>query len=207
MIKKDVSRTYPSLLNTPELRLSLERILCAYAAFDTEVGYCQGMNFIAATMLLTQKDELMSFYTFLHVMRDKNWRELYKHGTPGLLTLLEQTDQLVARLLPGLHSHLSKSNLEGCFAQFFLTVYLSSLPWDAALRVLDMFLLEGGQFLVNLLVKMLQLNQTELLQMEEEELYACLKSSFANDSFQRYLPSTLMSPPDEGDEEDLIIFD
>jgi hypothetical protein len=206
MIKKDVSRTYPSLLNTPELRLTLERILCAYAGFDTEVGYCQGMNFIVATILLTQEDELMCFYTFLHVMRDKNWREIYKPGTPGLLTLLEQTDQLVARLLPGLHSILQTTNLEGCFSQFFLTVYLSSLPWDAALRVLDMFLLEGGEFLVNLLVKMLQLSQAELLQMEEEELYACLKSSFVNASFERYLPSTLMSPPDEGDE-DLIIFD
>jgi hypothetical protein len=31
---------------------SLRRLLRAYAAFDEELGYCQSLNFIGATLLL-----------------------------------------------------------------------------------------------------------------------------------------------------------
>jgi hypothetical protein len=205
MIKKDISRTYPSI--SAEQQLSLERILCAYAGIDTEVGYCQGMAFIAAAIMITQQDELTSFCTFFQVMRDKNWRELYKIGTPGLLSLISQTSQLVARLLPALHAHLNKVNVDGCFSQFFLTVYLSSLPWEASLRVFDVFILEGADFLVNLLVKMLQLHQYQLLQMDEEELYDCLRRHLARDCFEKYDFSVLMLPPVEADEfAEFVIF-
>jgi len=40
---------------------SLRRILKAYSLYDREIGYCQGMNFIAA-MFLTQMDEEESFW-------------------------------------------------------------------------------------------------------------------------------------------------
>jgi hypothetical protein len=40
---------------------SLRRVLRAYSAYDAEVGYCQGMNFIAA-MFITFMSEEESFW-------------------------------------------------------------------------------------------------------------------------------------------------
>ena len=40
---------------------ALRRVLKAYSLFDREIGYCQGMNFIAG-MFLTQVSEEESFW-------------------------------------------------------------------------------------------------------------------------------------------------
>jgi hypothetical protein len=43
---------------------SLRNVLTYYAVFDKEVGYCQGMGFIAA-MFLTYMPEEDAFYTLV----------------------------------------------------------------------------------------------------------------------------------------------
>eukprot|EP00923_Selenidium_pygospionis_P046149 GHVN01079605.1.p1 GENE.GHVN01079605.1~~GHVN01079605.1.p1 ORF type:complete len:870 (+),score=211.45 GHVN01079605.1:135-2744(+) len=44
--------------STPEGLGSLERVLHAYAAYDTHVAYCQSMNFVAALLLLFMDEDL-----------------------------------------------------------------------------------------------------------------------------------------------------
>lgn len=46
----------------------LYRILTAYAHLDRHVGYCQGMHFIAALLLLVGIPETAAFYTFASIM-------------------------------------------------------------------------------------------------------------------------------------------
>lgn len=207
MIKKDLFRTYPAILCTDDLRLKLEHVLSAYAACDPEVGYCQGMAFIAAAILIIQQDEFVAFSTFYQIMRDKNWRKVYSIGTPGLLELLEKTYSRIETNMPTLHAHMRQANLDGCLSQYFLTAFLSTLTWEDSLKVLDMFILEGADFLVNLIIKIFQLNQYELLQMDEEELFSCLRSSLVRSSFKNFQPATLLTPPSLDDEfENLVIF-
>ncbi|CBZ51131.1 putative TBC domain-containing protein [Neospora caninum Liverpool] len=51
-IEMDVHRTFPSLpFFKEEGQTAMRRVLQAYAAFDPEVGYVQGMNFVAGTLL------------------------------------------------------------------------------------------------------------------------------------------------------------
>ena len=52
-IARDSRRTYASILRKrPDLHLQLTRILHALATRFKDVGYCQGMNFVACTILL-----------------------------------------------------------------------------------------------------------------------------------------------------------
>jgi hypothetical protein len=53
-------------------------VLRAYAAYDQEVNYCQGMNFLAALLLLWLPSEEDAFGAFVLVMKDRGLRELYK---------------------------------------------------------------------------------------------------------------------------------
>ena len=67
-IERDITRTFPrhSLFmrrNGPG-QASLRRLLCCYASHDPEVGYCQGMGFIAG-MMLTIMDESKALATFI----------------------------------------------------------------------------------------------------------------------------------------------
>lgn len=61
-----------------EGKQALERVLRAYAAFDTEVNYCQGMNFLAALLLIWLPREADAFGALVLVMKDRGLRELYK---------------------------------------------------------------------------------------------------------------------------------
>lgn len=46
----------------------LYNVLTAYAHYDTEVGYVQGMNFIVAMLLHVVENEEDSFYCLVHLM-------------------------------------------------------------------------------------------------------------------------------------------
>ena len=52
-IEKDIARTFPKhvLFETRQGQNQLWKVLSAYAACDPQVGYCQGMGFIAAFLL------------------------------------------------------------------------------------------------------------------------------------------------------------
>ena len=52
-------------------------MLKAYAAYDEEVNYCQGMNFLAG-LLLTYLDPSAAFGVLVILMQERGLRELYK---------------------------------------------------------------------------------------------------------------------------------
>ena len=58
-IKRDLHRTFPHVNN-----LNLENllnVLIAYSQFDIQVGYCQGMGFVVAVLLMVIEDQELSF--------------------------------------------------------------------------------------------------------------------------------------------------
>lgn len=71
-IDRDIDRTFPRHLMFLEDggagQQSLRRMLQAYAVLDPEVGYCQGMGFIAA-LLLTYMIEERAFTVFYFALQ------------------------------------------------------------------------------------------------------------------------------------------
>ena len=53
-------------------------ILKAYAALDPEVGYCQGMNFLAGVLLMYLPSEADAYGALVVLMQQRGLRELYK---------------------------------------------------------------------------------------------------------------------------------
>lgn len=81
LIAKDVYRTYPDHEMFKERegpgQLALTHLLRAYANYDPEVGYCQGMGFIAGLLLMNIPSEALAFWTFVQVMVEKDWRGIF----------------------------------------------------------------------------------------------------------------------------------
>jgi Rab-GTPase-TBC domain len=55
-----------TLINQKEGKSALRRVLCAYAMRNPEVGYCQGLNFIAG-LLLQVRQSLQTIHTYTSV--------------------------------------------------------------------------------------------------------------------------------------------
>ncbi|KAL2822965.1 hypothetical protein BJX63DRAFT_2716 [Aspergillus granulosus] len=120
----------------------LKEVLLAYSRRNPEVGYCQGMNLIAASLLLitpTAEDTFWLLTSMIEVILPKHY---YDHGL-----LASRADQVVLRqyisqILPKLSDHLEflGVELEALTFQWFLSVFTDCLSAEALYRVWDVVL-------------------------------------------------------------------
>ncbi|KAJ5674385.1 uncharacterized protein N7477_004319 [Penicillium maclennaniae] len=120
----------------------LREVLLAYSRRNEEVGYCQGMNLIAASLLLimpTAEDAFWILVSMIEIILPEHY---YDHGL-----LASRADQVVLRqyiseLLPKLSAHLEDLGveLEALTFQWFLSVFTDCLSAEALYRVWDVVL-------------------------------------------------------------------
>ncbi|KAG7672751.1 hypothetical protein Ndes2526B_g08229 [Nannochloris sp. 'desiccata'] len=142
-IDKDLHRTFPDhpMMDTPG-RAALRRILGAYSIRNPEVGYCQGLNFLAATFMLLFNEE-DAFWCLAVVVED------CLPGYFDLKMIAPQVDgQVLAHLLrgsaPRVAQHLDtlQVDIPSATSAWFLVAFLNSLPLETCLRVWDVFFFE-----------------------------------------------------------------
>ena len=63
---------------TREGKWALFCVLKAYAAYDEEVNYCQGMNFLAGLLLTYLSSQSAAFGILVVLMQERGLREMYK---------------------------------------------------------------------------------------------------------------------------------
>jgi hypothetical protein len=177
-INKDICRTFPhhELFVEVSGQLSLFNVLKAYSNYDSEVGYCQGMNFIAGALLM-HLDEEKAFWTFVSIMFDKDWRSLFKEGTPRLQKLVKDLSGLVQDKDDEVFRHFRDLDVDfNIFSKYFLTLFLSDVNKGLGLKVLDRFLSFGETVLVKIISKVLVFERRKILVMKAEELMMfCIK--------------------------------
>ncbi|OJJ37745.1 hypothetical protein ASPWEDRAFT_108460 [Aspergillus wentii DTO 134E9] len=120
----------------------LKEVLLAYSRRNQEVGYCQGMNLIAASLLLimpTAEDAFWILTSMIEIILPQHY---YDHGL-----LASRADQVVLRqyiteVLPRLSAHLDELGieLEALTFQWFLSVFTDCLSAEALYRVWDVVL-------------------------------------------------------------------
>jgi len=145
----------------------LNEVLLAYARRNPEVGYCQGMNLIAANLLLITPSSEDAFYLLASMVENILPKGYYDHQ---LLTSRADQQVLrhyVAKVLPKLSAHLDELNveLEALTFQWFLSVFTDCLSAEALFRVWDVVLCcgEGSTFLFRVALALFKLNEGELL--------------------------------------------
>ena len=86
-IDKDVPRTQSEII-TKQQRTKLRNILYAYANYDENLGYTQGMNSIVFMLIYYVKDEEKAFWCFYDIMFHKSFRLMFHKNMPKLTKLI-----------------------------------------------------------------------------------------------------------------------
>ncbi|KAL7623714.1 hypothetical protein AAE478_005267 [Parahypoxylon ruwenzoriense] len=150
--------------------VKLSEVLRAYARHNPEVGYCQGMNLIAANLLLIMPSAEDAFWVFVSIIERILPQGYYDHSL-----MASRADQQVLRLyvgqvLPKLSQHLEALSieLEALTFQWFLSVFTDCLSAEALFRVWDVVLCinDGSTFLFQVALALLKLNEQQLLQCD-----------------------------------------
>ncbi|XP_048505737.1 rab GTPase-activating protein 1-like isoform X4 [Athalia rosae] len=175
VILRDINRTFPAhdfFKETGGLgQDSLYRISKAYAVHDKEVGYCQGLSFLVASLLLHMPEE-QAFCVLVKLMYDYGLRDLYKDRFDNLHMRFYQLNRLMEDQLPELYKHFCDRGVETHMfaAQWFLTLFTARFPLYLVFHILDVFLLQGLDTLFQVALALLMLCKKELLQLDFESI-------------------------------------
>ncbi|XP_078402272.1 TBC1 domain family member 1 isoform X6 [Cetorhinus maximus] len=170
----DLGRTFPThpYFTTPlgAGQLSLYNLLKAYSLLDQEVGYCQGLSFVAGILLLHMSEE-DAFHMLKFLMYDMGLRKQYR---PDMIILQIQMYQL-SRLLHDYHRdlycHFEENEISPSLyaAPWFLTVFASQFPLGFVARVFDMIFLQGSEVIFKVALSLLRSHKPLILQHESLE--------------------------------------
>lgn len=127
---------------------ALENVLLAYAVRNKEIGYCQSMNFIVATMLMYCSEE-QSFWILCSLIEDLLPDGYYTESLSGLRADLHLFNWCVQQFLPQLHQHFDRNciDIAPILMNWFLCLFVNTLPAEHAHRVLDCVFHEGHKAL------------------------------------------------------------
>eukprot|EP01119_Soliformovum_irregulare_P023356 TRINITY_DN8143_c0_g1_i7.p1 TRINITY_DN8143_c0_g1~~TRINITY_DN8143_c0_g1_i7.p1 ORF type:complete len:485 (-),score=130.11 TRINITY_DN8143_c0_g1_i7:30-1484(-) len=135
-IDKDVERTFSGAIGSFS-RDSLRKVLVAYSWKNPNVGYCQGMNFIAAALLVFMTEE-ESFWMLSHIV-EQILPNYFNKSLSGSRVDARILSHYLKKRIPKLFKHFQKINLElSVFCtHWFLCLYVTALPVETAFRIWD----------------------------------------------------------------------
>uniref|UniRef100_A0A7N6FDB9 Rab-GAP TBC domain-containing protein n=1 Tax=Anabas testudineus TaxID=64144 RepID=A0A7N6FDB9_ANATE len=170
LIKLDISRTFPQLCIFQKggpYHDVLHSILGAYTCYRPDVGYVQGMSFIAAVLILNL-DTADAFIAFANLLNKPCQMAFFRVDHSLMLTYFAAFEVFFEENLPKLFAHFKKNNLtpDIYLIDWIFTLYSKSLPLDLACRVWDVFCRDNEEFLFRTALGLLRLYQDVLTCMD-----------------------------------------
>ncbi|KAJ3790763.1 rab-GTPase-TBC domain-containing protein [Lentinula aff. detonsa] len=162
---------------------NLYNVLKAYSIYDPQVGYCQGLPFVVAILLLNMPDE-EAFSLLVRLMHVYDLRGHFLPEMPKLQLRLFQFDRLIEELLPVLHVHFLREGIKSSMfcSQWFLTMFSYRFPLDIVFRIYDNCLASGIEAIFGFSITLLRKNEDILLNLKFDEILSFLNTKL----FDRY---------------------
>ena len=186
-IKKDIYRTFPhhpyfdAGLYGHIGQNALLRILEKFAHKWTDVGYCQGMNFVVGFLLMVSGGKEAEVFAFLEaIYHNFQLSEIFKEDMTGLRHHLWVFDKLFEKKLSKLYLHFRCQDIsEDLWAlKWFLTLFTVGFPENITVFIWDLIILEGFDSIYKLALAVLKINQEKLLKMNTYEIVNFLSGDF-----------------------------
>lgn len=181
-IKRDLTRTsFYTNIDEFDKTDALFNVIKAYSLYDPDVGYTQGMIFIAAPLIMNMS-ESECFCLLVLLMKEYQLRDLFCPGMKGLHLLLYEFDCLLAKYSPVLYNHLVKQGIKSSMyaSQWFLTFFAYKFPLNIVLRIYDSIITQGMESILKFAVNLMIQNEESLLSLNFDKLLQFLKDKLFN---------------------------
>jgi hypothetical protein len=155
IIDTDIPRTFPKLggifQNDGIYNAKLYRILEAFTMYRPDIGYVQGMSYVAATLLLFMDNEYQSFVTFCNLMTKYPIMPFYSFNDVLVRKIMQVYKQIFAYNLPELCEHFELENIQPkqYVFEWFMTLFTRAFDLKLVTRIWDFYFLDG----INILFK------------------------------------------------------
>ncbi|CAH0521237.1 unnamed protein product [Peronospora belbahrii] len=187
-ISRDIERTFPAdpfFSDEDDGRRLLGNVLKAVAVYADDIGYCQGMNYVVASLLLVMKDvreiktldldglsmQEAAFWVTASFIRRKGMADLWKHKMPGLSQCIYLFQELLRLHFHDLSTHFRQIGLHSSIlvTQWFVTIFARVLPTQVLVRFWDLFLMDGWKAVYRVALAITEELRPKFLAMDLEQ--------------------------------------
>uniref|UniRef100_A0A8C4F0F2 TBC1 domain family member 8 n=1 Tax=Dicentrarchus labrax TaxID=13489 RepID=A0A8C4F0F2_DICLA len=162
-IERDLHRSLPDhpAFQNPTGIAALRRVLTAYAHRNPKIGYCQSMNILASVLLLYAKEE--EAFWLLVAVCERMLPDYFNRRVIGAQVDQSVFEELIRERLPELAEQVPDlTALSSVSLSWFLTLFLSVLPFHSAVCVVDCFFFHGIKAIFQLGLAALDANAAQL---------------------------------------------
>ncbi|XP_070693811.1 TBC1 domain family member 4 isoform X3 [Pempheris klunzingeri] len=170
----DLGRTFPTheyfSAQLGAGQLSLYNLLKAYSLLDTEVGYCQGISFVAGVLLL-HMSEGQAFDILKFLMYDLGIRQQYRPDMVSLQIQMYQLSRLLHDYHRELYNHFEEHEICPSLyaAPWFLTLFASQFPLSFVSRIFDFVFAQGTEVIFKVALCLLSSHEGEIVECDSFE--------------------------------------
>ncbi|TDH09582.1 hypothetical protein EPR50_G00088650 [Perca flavescens] len=146
----------------------LRNILMAFSWRNPDIGYCQGLNRLAAIALL-YLDQEDAFWCLIAIVEVFMPRDYYTKTLLGSQVDQRVFKDLMSEKLPRLHAHFEQYKVDFSLITFnwFLVVFVDSLVSDILFKIWDAFLYEGPKIIFRFALALFKYKEEEFLKLQD----------------------------------------
>ncbi|GAW83163.1 GTPase-activating protein [Plasmodium gonderi] len=127
-------------LDMAETKTKLNTLLQMYVVFKPELGYVQGMSYIALVFLLYCNLE-KAFVHFANFMERKDIYNLYSFNNSEIKVYTYIIKEILTKQNIEIYKEIVKQyNIDNIFIQWIYTIFLTCLPFHIFIRLFDIYL-------------------------------------------------------------------
>ena len=174
LIEKDLERTFPHdpfFLEATTLSC-LKESLIGTVSLNPELGYCQGMNYVAGILILVSNNNVPEVISMMDILIHKlNAKGLFEPGFPKVLELMEKFRTVFKTRLHTLHDHFTSIELDEnlWLTKWFMTLFSYSFKATVVVRLWDLILATNLDFMVEISIEILSGIKKVLEKMDLQE--------------------------------------
>uniref|UniRef100_A0A8C8E1B6 TBC1 domain family member 8B n=1 Tax=Oryzias sinensis TaxID=183150 RepID=A0A8C8E1B6_9TELE len=188
-IERDLHRSLPEhpAFQSDTGISALRRVLTAYAYRNPKIGYCQAMNILTSVLLLYAKEE--EAFWLLVAVCERMLPDYFNRRIIGALVDQAVFEDLIRENLPQLVEHMTDlSFFSSVSLSWFLTLFISVLPIESAVNVVDCFFFDGIKSILQLGLAVLDYNMDALISCSDDAEAVTILNKFFDSVTNRDSP-------------------